>query len=101
MLPAERSAETFGVKSRPGGNYRAMLACRLTGHRPRYRSDGVTMRWDCARDCGATGSKRYATADEARRYATALNREDREALGQRPLLSLLPMKLLARGRERH
>jgi hypothetical protein len=100
MLPTNCAPETFSVKSRLGGKYRYMLACRLTGHRPRYSSDGVTMRWACARGCGATGSKRYATADEARRYATALNREDREALGRRPLLSLLPLKLLGRGRER-
>jgi hypothetical protein len=100
MLPANPTAETFSVKRRPGGNYRSMLACRLTGHRPRYRSDGATMHWACARGCGASGSKRYATADDARRYAAALNREDSEAFGRRPLLSMLPLKLLARSRPR-
>ncbi|WP_406730324.1 hypothetical protein [Streptomyces sp. NBC_01794] len=53
------------------------------------------MRWQCARGCGAGGSKRYPTAEEAKRYARALDREDREDLGrQAPLVGLFPLRLM-------
>jgi hypothetical protein len=71
-----------------------MLRCRLLGHRYRFTSDGETMRWSCVRGCGAGGSKHYATAEDASRYARALDREDREDLGRRaPLVALLPLRL--------
>ena len=76
----------------------AVLACRIAGHRLRYRADGATLRWACARRCGAEGEKHYDTTVQARRYARALDREDREAFGRRPLLSMLPLKLLQRVR---
>jgi len=71
-----------------------MLACRLFGHRFRFRADGVTMTWACGR-CGEPGgSKAYATAEEAQRYAAAFDREDRADLGKRaPLIGLLPLRL--------
>jgi hypothetical protein len=76
-----------------------MLACRALGHRYRFTSDGPTMRWHCRRDCGAGGSKEYASADDAARYAAALDREDRDALARRPaMLSLLPLRFLQRIR---
>ena len=75
-----------------------MLACRVLGHRPRYRAEAATMRWECARGCGMTGSKCYPTAEHAGRFAAALNRVDRAALGRRPLLSLMPLALLDRAR---
>jgi hypothetical protein len=56
------------------------------------------MRWDCARGCGAAGSKRYPSAAQAARYAAAFDREDAEDLGRRPLLSLLPLGLSRRAR---
>ncbi|WP_326654536.1 hypothetical protein [Streptomyces sp. NBC_01750] len=53
------------------------------------------MRWQCARGCDAGGSKRYPTAEEAKRYARALDREDREDLGRRaPLVGLFPLRLM-------
>jgi hypothetical protein len=57
------------------------------------------MRWECQR-CGYVGGdKEYATAEDAARYAAALDREDREALRRRPaLLSLLPLRLFQRLR---
>jgi hypothetical protein len=71
-----------------------MLACRLAGHRYRFRSEGATMRWTCERGCGAGGEKRYASAADARRYAAAFDREDREDLGRRaPLIGLLPLRV--------
>jgi hypothetical protein len=79
-----------------------MLRCRLLGHRFRFSSDGPTMRWRCERGCGAEHAKRYATAEDAARYARAFDREDQEDLGRRPLLSLLPLRLargLRRGRD--
>ena len=59
------------------------------------------MTWSCER-CGATGgSKTYASAAEAERYASALDREDRDALGRRaPLVGLLPLRLWRAWRDR-
>jgi hypothetical protein len=74
------------------------LACRVFGHRPRFWAEGETLRWECDRDCEEGGSKRYATAGEAERYARAFDREDRDELGRRSLLSLLPLRLVRRGR---
>src|SRR5581483_11072733 len=58
-----------------------VLACRVLGHRYRFRAEGETMTWECERGCGAGGSKRYETAAEATRYANAFDREDRHDLG--------------------
>jgi hypothetical protein len=73
------------------------LACRVAGHRPRFWAEGEVMRWECER-CGLAGAKRYASAADAARYARALDREDREALGHRTPLSLLPLRLGRRRR---
>jgi hypothetical protein len=81
-----------GAGSLPG-----MLACRVLGHRWRFSADGELMRWGCERGCGAGGEKRYASAEEAARYARAFDREDRDDVGHRPLLSLLPLRLARRG----
>ena len=77
-----------------------MLACRVFGHRPRFGVDGSTLVWSCARGCGDAGSRRYASAQEAARYARAFDREDRGDIGRRPLLSLLPLGLARRVRPR-
>jgi hypothetical protein len=78
-----------------------MLRCRLLGHRYRFSSDGATMRWACQRGCGTGGSKEYATADDARRYARALDREDRDDLGRRaPLIAGFPLRLVRALRKR-
>jgi hypothetical protein len=59
------------------------------------------MYWECQRGCGAAGSKPYASAEDASRYARALDREDRADLGRRaPLLGLFPLRLLRAFRER-
>jgi hypothetical protein len=52
------------------------------------------MTWACER-CGEPGgSKIYASAEEAARYARAFDREDREDTGRRaPLVALLPLRL--------
>jgi hypothetical protein len=71
-----------------------MLSCRLLGHRFRFSSDGPTMRWACERGCGVGGEKRYATADDAARYARAFDREDRQDLGRRAPVGLLPLRLI-------
>jgi hypothetical protein len=72
-----------------------MLRCRLLGHRFRFTSEGETMRWRCARGCDVGGEKRYATAEDAARYARGLDREDREDLGRRaPLVALFPLRLM-------
>jgi hypothetical protein len=68
--------------------------CRVLGHRYRFRANGATMSWRCER-CGDTGgSKTYASAADAQRFAQALDREDRAELGRRaPLVGLLPLRL--------
>ena len=76
------------------------VACSIKGHRIRFWSDGETMRWDCERGCGFEGEKRYATAEEAARYATAFDREDADDLGRRSPLSLLPLRLVRRAGDR-
>jgi len=60
------------------------------------------MRWHCQRGCGVGGAKRYPTAADAERYAAAFDREDREAVGRRAPLGLLPLRLARalRGRRR-
>ena len=75
-----------------------MLACRVFGHRWRFRAEGPTMHWDCERGCGAVGSKRYPSAADAARYAAGFDCRDTDDLGRRPLLSLLPLALSRRAR---
>lgn len=58
------------------------------------------MRWRCARGCGAQGSKRYPTPQDAERYARAFDREDSADLGRRAPLGLLPLRLLRTWRLR-
>ena len=71
-----------------------MVACRVFGHRYRFEADGRTMRWTCQRGCGASGEKVYTTAADARRYASAFDREDRADIGRRaPLIGLLPLRV--------
>ncbi len=71
-----------------------MLACRIVGHRYRFEAEGRVMRWTCRRGCGAGGEKLYPTPADARRYASAFNREDRENIGRRaPLIGLLPLRI--------
>jgi hypothetical protein len=75
-----------------------VFTCRVLGHRWRFSAEGATMRWACARGCGAGGEKRYESAQRAARYARAFDREDRDDVGRRPLLSLLPLGLARRAR---
>jgi hypothetical protein len=78
-----------------------MLRCTLLGHRFRFTSAGPTMRWQCERGCGVGGQKRYDTAESARRYAAALDREDRDDLGKRaPLFAGFPLRLARAVRQR-
>ena len=77
-----------------------MVSCRVLGHRWRFSSEGEVMRWECGRGCGAEGSKRYPSAEQAARYARAFDREDRDATGRRPLLSMLPLWVARRAAER-
>jgi hypothetical protein len=71
-----------------------VLGCRLLGHRFRFFAEGSEMRWSCARGCDAGGAKTYASPEQARRYAAAFDREDRDDLGRRaPLVAGLPLRL--------
>jgi hypothetical protein len=75
------------------------FACRVFGHQPRFCADGNIMRWACDRCEQSGGTKKYATATEAERYAAAFNRRDTDDLGKRaPLIGLLPLRLWRRWR---
>jgi hypothetical protein len=75
------------------------VACRVFGHRPQFWAEGSTLHWRCVRDCGDEGGTReYASPDDARRIAAALDIEDREDIGRRPILSLMPLKLAKRSK---
>jgi hypothetical protein len=59
------------------------------------------MRWHCQRGCGAEGAKCYVSVRDARRYARAFDKEDRDDLGRRaPLVGLLPLRLVRALRKR-
>jgi PHP family Zn ribbon phosphoesterase len=93
--------ETARAKRDDRATVRDVLACRVLGHRYRFSADGPTMRWACARSCGSAGSKQYASAEEAQRYARELDIEDRDRPGRRPpLVSLLPLVVIRRLRRR-
>jgi hypothetical protein len=78
-----------------------MLLCRIFGHRYRFAAEEATMTWYCQRGCGAAGRKAYLDAAQARRFAAAFDREDREDLGRRaPFVGLFPLRLWRRWRTR-
>lgn len=78
-----------------------VLACRVFGHRYRFWAEGPIMRWQCQRGCPAGGSKAYPSPAEARHYAAALDREDRDDLGRRaPILGMFPLRIWHRMRQR-
>jgi hypothetical protein len=78
-----------------------MLRCRALGHRVRFVADGAQLRWYCERGCGVLGTRDYASAEDARRYARALDRDRRADLGRRaPPFGLLPLRLAHRLRAR-
>ena len=59
------------------------------------------MTWRCERCATAGGSKAYASAAEAERFARAFDREDRAELGRRaPLVGLVPLRLWRAWRDR-
>ena len=83
------------------GYLHPMLRCRVFGHRYRFAASGTRMRWACGRCGHAGGVKQYATAEDARRYAAAFDREDRQDIGRRaPLIGLLPLRLARMLRRR-
>jgi len=59
------------------------------------------MRWTCER-CGAFGGeKEYGSAEEARRFASAFDREDRDEIGRRaPFLGMFPLRIWRKLRDR-
>ncbi len=59
------------------------------------------MVWECGRCGRAGGSKTYAGAADAERYARAFDREDRRSLGERaPLVALLPLRIARTAKRR-
>jgi hypothetical protein len=89
------------IPAAPFGNPSLVLACRFFGHRYRFTSSGATMTWSCARCGAAGGTKDYASAGDAARYARAFDREDREDLGRRaPLVAGLPLRVIRLVRRR-
>ena len=78
----------------------AMLRCGLLGHRLRFTAEGKELRWDCARGCGAGGTRRYERDEDARRYASALSRGHRADHRRALPFALLPLRLASRRRGR-
>jgi hypothetical protein len=74
------------------------IACRVFGHRPRFRAEGAVMSWECERGCGMQGEKSYESPAEARRYAGALDRGSWSTLGKRAPVSLFVLRLARRRR---
>ena len=74
------------------------LACRVYGHRPRFWAEGSTLRWECERECTDGGTREYASGEDARRIAAALDVEDRDRFGSRAITSLMPLRMARRGR---
>ncbi len=73
----------------------------MFGHRYRFRAEGAVMRWECERGCNAGGSKTYASPTQARHFAAAFDREDRDELGRRaPLLGMFPLRIWHKLRTR-
>ncbi len=56
------------------------------------------MHWECGRGCGMTGSKTYPSAADARRYAAALDRDERADVGKRAPLSMFMLRFARRRR---
>jgi hypothetical protein len=60
----------------------------------------LAQRWECQRDCDAGGRKTYDSPAAARRFAAAVDREDRDELGRRaPMPGDVPVAV--RGRRRY
>ena len=71
------------------------VGCLVLGHRPAFRAEGCTMRWECERGCGeGGGEKTYCTAAEAERFAAAFDRRGDDGLGKNaPLLGMFPLRI--------
>ena len=75
------------------------ISCAILGHRFAFRTEGALMLWACER-CGEGSTKQYASAAEATRYASALDRRPNADLGKRaPLIGMLPMRLWRKWRD--
>lgn len=71
-----------------------MWKCRLLGHEVRFRAQGPTMSWACARCGGQSGSKTYGSAEEAQKFVAAFDHRDSDDIGQRaPFLGMFPLRL--------
>jgi hypothetical protein len=76
-----------------------VLRCSVFGHRYRFSADDRTMRWACERCGTAGGEKEYGSAEEAARFASAFDREDRDEIGRRaPFLGMFPLRIWRRLR---
>jgi hypothetical protein len=76
-----------------------VLRCTVFGHRYRFSSDDRKMRWTCERCGAAGGEKRYGSAAEAARFASAFDREDSDEVGRRaPFLGMFPLRVWRRLR---
>lgn len=61
-------------------------ACRVFGCKWRFWNEGPELHRSCER-CGTTAAKRYASAEQAARYARHLDREPRQPVGFFGILS--------------
>lgn len=73
--------------------------CSIFGHDMSFTTDGPRMDWTCRRGCNAGGSKLYASAGDATRFAAAFDRRPNENIGRRaPLIGLFPLRMWHRLR---
>ncbi len=69
--------------------------CQIFGHKWVFWAQGPQMHWECERGCpGTARSKTYPSAQDASRYAEALDKRDASDIGKRaPLIGMLPLRL--------
>ena len=86
-----------GAEGRPSAADRCK--CAVLGHDVSFAAHGRTMVWGCRRGCDTGGTKVYASAEDAARYAAAFDRRPTDNLGHRaPLIGLFPLRLWHRLR---
>jgi hypothetical protein len=81
------------LQARSWGKTTSVFACRVFGHRYRFRAEGPQLVWTCERGCGDAGQKDYPTSAQAQRYAAAFDKRDSDVGARGPMLGLLPLRV--------
>jgi hypothetical protein len=70
----QRADSAIRASGRSPGMSKKPLACRVFGHRWRFRRDGATLSWSCGRGCDVGGARTYESAAEAEGYLRHFDR---------------------------